>query len=95
MTQAYLQGQDPRSPYAAPLHADLTGLPPLLIQVGTHETLLDDSVRFAEKAEAAGIDVTLEVEDEMVHVWQLFSSFLPEGRAAIERIGEFVRKRTG
>ena len=92
MGQAYLQGQDPRSPYASPLYAELAGLPPLLIQVGTHEVLLDDSVRFAWKAEAAGVDVTLEVEDEMVHVWQIFSSFLPEGKAAIERIGEFIRK---
>lgn len=94
MAEAYLQGQDARSPLAAPLYADLSGLPPLLVQVGTHETLHDDSVRFAEKAKAAGVDVTLDVVDEMVHVWQVFSSFLPEGREAIERMGEFVRKHT-
>src|SRR5690606_5447385 len=60
MASLYLDGADPRSPLAAPLYADLSGLPPLLIQVGTAETLYDDATRLAEKAEAAGVDVTLE-----------------------------------
>ena len=92
--EMYLAGADPRHPLAAPLYADLSGLPPLLIQVGTSETLLDDSTRLAERATAAGVDVTLDVWDEMIHVFQLFAFMLPEGQQAIDRIGEFVRERT-
>ncbi len=94
MGQIYLGGKDPRTPLAAPLHADLTGLPPMLIQVGTAETLYDDATRLAERARAAGVTVTLEPWDEMIHVWQIFARELPEGQAAIERIGEFVREHT-
>ncbi|MGH9035343.1 MAG: alpha/beta hydrolase, partial [Acidimicrobiia bacterium] len=75
--QAYLQGQEPTLPLASPLHADLTGLPPLLLQVGSEEVLLDDSTRLAEKARQAGVDVTLEVADGLPHVFQYFASFLP------------------
>ena len=93
--QAYLSGVDPRTPLASPLHADLSGLPPLLIQVGTAEVLLDDSTRLAERARSAGVDVTLEVWDDMIHVFQFFASMLPEGQQAIDRIGEFVREHVG
>jgi epsilon-lactone hydrolase len=91
--QAYLQGQDPRTPLASPLFADLSGLPPLLIQVGTEEALLDDSTELAARAKAAGVDATLEVWEEMIHVWHYFYPILREGREAITRIGEFVRAR--
>lgn len=94
MAQAYLGGKDPRTPLASPLHADLTGLPPLLIQVGDAETLLDDSTRLAEKARASKTEVKLEVWPEMIHVWQLFASFLPEGQEAVEAIGKYIRERT-
>lgn len=93
--KTYLGGEDPRSPLAAPIYADLKGLPPLLIQVGTAETLLDDSTRLAERAKEAGVDVTLEPWDDMIHVWHSFAPMLPEGQQAIDRIGEFVRKHTG
>ncbi len=93
--QAYLGDTDPRTPLAAPLYADLSGLPPLLIQVGTAETLLDDSTRLAERAKSAGVNVTLEPWDDMIHVWQFFASMLPEGQQAIDRIGQFVRQHTG
>ncbi|MEZ4608189.1 MAG: alpha/beta hydrolase [Deinococcales bacterium] len=63
---------DLRNPLASPLHGDLEGLPPLLLQVGTREILLSDSIRFAEKAQAAGVDVTLEIEEGLIHVWQMF-----------------------
>ena len=90
---AYTQGRaDPLSPLCSPLNGDLRGLPPLLIQVGDAEVLLDDSTRIAAKAKAAGVDVTLSVYPEMPHVWQLFAPFLPEASAAIEEIGGFVRK---
>jgi monoterpene epsilon-lactone hydrolase len=93
--KAYLGGAHPRTPLASPLYADLTGLPPLLIQVGTAETLLDDSTRLAERAKSVGVDVALEVWDDMFHVWQFFASMLPEGQQAIDRIGEFIREHTG
>ncbi len=91
MAETYLAGADPRAPLAAPLHAKLEGLPPLLIQVGDHETLLDDATRFAAKARAAGVDVTLEPWDEMFHVFQLFND-LPEAAQAVQVIGTFLRK---
>lgn len=94
MAAHYLGSLDPRTPLAAPLYADLSGLPPLLIQVGTAETLLDDATRLAEKARRAGVEVRLEPWEDMVHVWHIFAPMLPEGRQAIERIGEFVRQHT-
>ena len=79
-----------RHPLAAPLHGALAGLPPLLLQVGTREVLLSDSTRFAEKARAAGVDVTLEIEEGLIHVWQMFPD-VPEAQSAVQRIGAFVR----
>jgi epsilon-lactone hydrolase len=90
MAQAYLQGKDAKTPLAAPLYADLKGLPPLLIQVGDAETLLSDATRLNDRAKAAGVQTKLEVWPEMIHVWQLFASFLPEGQQAIEGIGKFI-----
>ena len=95
MAQAYLGDRDRRTPLAAPLYADLQGLPPLLIQVGTSEALLDDARRLAARAKAAGVDVTIEEWPDMIHVWHVFGSFLPEARQASDRIGEFVTERTG
>jgi epsilon-lactone hydrolase len=91
----YLGKADPRAPLASPLFADLKGLPPLLIQVGESETLLDDSKSFSERARKAGVEVELEVWPEMIHVWQAFAALLPEGREAIARIGAHLRKRLG
>jgi acetyl esterase/lipase len=87
----YLDGARPHSPLASPIYADLYDLPPLLIQVGTWETLLDDSTRLAERARAAGVQVELEQWEEMIHIWPIFAPVLPEGQQAIDRIGEFVR----
>jgi acetyl esterase/lipase len=92
MAKAYLGGQNPRTPLAAPLYADLAGLPPLLIQVGTSETLLDDASRLAERAKKAGVNVTYEPWQKMIHVWHLFASMLDEGQQAIDKVGAFVRK---
>jgi epsilon-lactone hydrolase len=85
---------DLREPLAAPLNADLSDLPPLLIQVGDAETLLEDSTRLTDKAKAAGVDVTLQIWEDMPHVWQLFAPELSEGQEAIEKIGEFILQRT-
>lgn len=92
MASAYLAGKDPKTPLAAPLYADLSGLPSLLIQAGTRETLLDDASRIAERARKAGVNVTYEPWEGMIHVWQLFAPLLDEGQQAIERIGEYVQK---
>ncbi len=77
------------NPLISPLYANLEGLPPLLIQVGTDEILLDDATRFARKASDAGVNVTLEIWDEMFHVFQLIP-FLPEAKKAVGSIAEFV-----
>lgn len=91
----YLNGQDPRAPLASPLYADLSGLPPMLIQVGSAETLLDDSTRLADKIRAAGGEVSLEVWEEMIHVWHLFSPMLDKGQEAIDRMAEFIVHHAG
>ncbi|MCW5893233.1 MAG: alpha/beta hydrolase [bacterium] len=93
LAAAYLGAAPARTPLASPLHADLRGLPPLLVQVGTAETLLDDSVRLAERARAADVDVTLEPWEDMIHVWQAFAPLLPEADEAIAAIGSWVRAR--
>lgn len=89
----YLNGADPRTPLASPLYGDLARLPPILIQVGTAECLLDDSRRFAARARQAGVQVSLEEWERMIHVWQVFAPMLDEGQQAIDRIGEFLRER--
>ena len=86
----YLGGLDPKTPLVSPLYADLKGLPPLLVQVGTEEVLLSDAVRFVERARQAGVDAVIEEWGKMQHVWQFAAAFIPEGRRAIERIGGFI-----
>jgi acetyl esterase/lipase len=88
----YLGGADPRTPTAAPIYADLSGLPPLLIPVGDAEVLLDDALTLATRAREAGVDVTLDHQPEMIHVWPLFAGMAPESDAALERIAEFIGK---
>jgi monoterpene epsilon-lactone hydrolase len=86
------EGGDLRDPLVSPLYADLTGLPPLLIQVGNRETVLSDSTLFADSARAAGVDVDLQVWDGMIHVFQMFGKELPEARQAVASIAEFLRQ---
>jgi len=88
--EAHLEGVDPKDPYASPLLADLKGLPPLLIQASTNEMLYDHSTRFASKAKAAGVDVTLETWDDMIHVFQAFP--FPESKEAFSNMQKFVQK---
>ena len=88
----YLAGADARDPYASPLYGDLHGLPPALIQVGSDEILRDDSVRMADRLRAAGCAVEIEIWPRMPHVWQVYARAIPEGRQAIERIGNFLRR---
>jgi acetyl esterase/lipase len=91
----YLAGADPRTPYASPLYGDPAGLPPTMIQVGSDEVLRDDAVRMADRMREAGCQVELEIWPRMPHVWHAFAPLIPEARRAIERIGSFVRNRTG
>jgi len=92
--KAYLGDTSPRTPLASPLYADLTGLPPLLIQVGTAEGILDDSRRLTDRARTAGVEVILEPWEDMFHMWHFFAAILPEGQQAIDRIGEFIHQHT-
>lgn len=88
----YLNGADPRTPYASPLYGDHRGMPPTLIQVSSDEVLLDDSRRLAAKYKAAGVSVEIEIWQGLPHVWQSLAMFIPEGRTAIKKIGEYLRK---
>ncbi len=91
----YLSGTAADNPLASPIYADLSGLPPLLVQVGSAEILLGDSLAIAAGAGAAGTHVQLEVWPEMVHVWQAFAFMLDEGQSSINAAGRFLRARLG
>ncbi len=94
MAKRFAPRHEHTNPLVSPVHADMEGLPPLLIQVGAAETLLDDSLRVAERARSAGVDVQLEVWPDMIHAWHVFAPMLEEGRRAIDRIGGFVSRIT-
>lgn len=94
MAAAYLDGASPQDPLAAPIYGDLGGLPPLLVQVGTAETLLDDARRLAARAITCGVDVDYQEWPDMIHVFQHYAAMLSDGFRAIERIGAFVRFHT-
>jgi acetyl esterase/lipase len=90
----YYGTHDPKDPLVSPVYANFRGLPPMLIHVGDAEILLDDATRVAKSAKSAGVDVELEVWDDMPHVWHVFAKILPEGQQAIDKIGKFVIART-
>jgi epsilon-lactone hydrolase len=94
MADMYLAGQDPKTPLAAPLHADLKGLPPVLVQVGSAETLLDDATRLAEKLHTSGCEVRLAVWPNQLHVFPFFAPILSEGRDGCIEIGNYIRSHT-
>jgi acetyl esterase/lipase len=81
-----------KDPLISPLFSDVRGFPPTLIQVGSSETLLDDSVRFARALGLADVNVTLQVWPHMIHAWAMWNARLTEGRQALEQVGEFVRR---
>lgn len=91
----YAGDKDPSLPYISPLYGELHGLPPMQIYVGEDETLLDDSIRFAEKARAAGVKVTLKVEEGMIHCFPLLPPFIPEARQAMDEICAFIKTQIG
>jgi epsilon-lactone hydrolase len=85
-------GADPKTPLASPLFASLSGLPPLLVQVGTADLLLGDSERLARAATGAGVDLTLQIGQGLPHVYQL-NLGTPEAAQATEQVGQFLRAR--
>jgi acetyl esterase/lipase len=93
LARQYLAGADPRDPRASSLHADMRGLPPLLIQVGSAETLLDDAVRLAGAAGAAGVEVTLRVWPDMIHAWHLYWQRLGAAHRSLAEAGAFIRAK--
>ena len=96
MAGAFLgEGGNRQDPLANPLLADLKGLPPIYIQTGADETLLDDSRKLADLARKSGVDVTLEIVPEMQHVFQFLAGTAPEGDAAIHRLADWVRPKLG
>lgn len=90
----FAPGEDPKNPLVSPLFADHRGLPPLLIQAGGCESLLDDSLRLATRAKAAGVSVELDIEADMIHAFHIFAFMAPEARRAIARLGVFVQRQT-
>lgn len=94
MARNYLQGNNMRNPIASPLYGSLKGLPPLLIQAGTHEILIDDALSLAKKAQKDGVKVFLETWPQMIHVWHLFAPEVPESCHAMEKIALFIREFT-
>jgi acetyl esterase/lipase len=91
----YYGNNDPTDPWISPLYGDLHGLPPLYINVGSYETMMDDSTRFAEKAKAAGVDVTLTIGEKMIHCYPLMAPMFPEATQAMDEICVFIRKQLG
>ncbi|MBT6371179.1 MAG: alpha/beta hydrolase [Acidimicrobiaceae bacterium] len=94
LVDGYRGAEDASHPGISPLFADLAGLPPILVQVGGDELLLSDSTMLAERAEAAGVEVDLDVADGMWHVWQFLSPWLPEARGALDQAATYIRTRT-
>ncbi|PCJ15193.1 MAG: alpha/beta hydrolase [Gammaproteobacteria bacterium] len=93
MATLYVQLEDPKNPLISPLHGDLKGLPPLLVQVGSDEVLLDDSLRLEQRALSDEVDLTLRVYQDMWHVWQIFAAIMPEAKEALLEIAEFVNAK--
>ena len=89
----YANGENLRNPLISPLFADLRGLPPLLIQVGDDEILLDDATRLAAKAEAARVSVTLHVWPRLWHIWHLYAGLMPEPGAAMRVFADFIAEQ--
>jgi monoterpene epsilon-lactone hydrolase len=91
----FLAGGDPKDPLTSPLYADLSGLPPLYIQVGGDETLLDDSRELERRARDAGVEVRLDVFPEQLHTFQMAAGRAPEADDAVRRFADWVRPRLG
>jgi acetyl esterase/lipase len=89
----YISGQDAALGLISPIFADLSGLPPLIIQAGTHEVLLDDAIRLARQAATADVEVTLDITPGVPHVFQAYYPILDEAAAALDRAGQLLSAR--
>ena len=89
----YVGDHDPTEPWISPLYGDLHGLPPLYIDVGEYETMLDDSTRFAAKAQAAGVETTLVIGKKMIHCYPLMAGMFPEATQALENVCGFIKRK--
>jgi epsilon-lactone hydrolase len=94
IAETYHPGGDRTDPRSSPFHADLNGLAPFYLAAGSLECLLDDSTRIAERMHAGGDDVTLEIGEDLGHIWPIFFAILPEGEETVVRLGQFVRQHT-
>lgn len=94
MAVTYYPGGDPTDPRVSPVYDDLHGFPPLYVTVGSIEALLDDSTRLVDKVNAAGGSATLEIGEDLGHIWPVFSTILPEATATLARLADFVRTHT-
>ncbi|MGF7118707.1 alpha/beta hydrolase [Methanobacterium oryzae] len=92
LRKIYIKGYSPTNPLVFPIYADLHRLPPIMIQVGSHELLLDDIIRFHKKAKDSEVEMTFELWKDMFHCFQMFSSNIPEGQAALETAGTYIKK---
>jgi len=92
LASLYVGEDDPKNPYISPLYGDLKGLSPMIIQVGSAEILLSDAERIAERAKAADVDVILDIWEDMIHMFQMFALWSPEGQKATEKLGKFIQK---
>jgi acetyl esterase/lipase len=92
-SQYYYGEHDPSDPWISPLYGDLHGLPPIFINVGSYETMMDDSTRFAAKAKEAGVNTTLVIGEKMVHCYPLMAPMFPEATQALEEVCGFIKKR--
>ena len=90
MVSNYFQDNDPSDPFISPIFGDFTGLPPILIQAGNKEVLIDEALRLAERAKASNIDTTLELFDERLHIFSMFP-YLPNAEDALKSIKRFTR----
>lgn len=90
----YLSSESPASPYVSPALADLSGLPPLLVLVGSDEVLYDDALRIVEHAQSVGCDARLVVGEGQAHIWPLFHQILTAGQEALDELGAFARAKT-
>ena len=91
MVSNYFQDNDPRDPFVSPIFGDFTGLPPILIQAGKKEVLVDEALRLAQRAKASNVDTTLELFDERLHIFSMFP-YLPNAKDALKSVERFTNR---
>jgi acetyl esterase/lipase len=95
MAEMYLDGHDPFDALVSPLFADFTGAPPIWLTAGDTEILLDDTRRLAANMQKQGVDVQMQIERDLPHVWPIFHHILPEARATLDGVAGWIKRRAG